>query len=68
MQNWKVAYENEFFQGKALLFKDLDLNKRFKNEIENNKEKYAVNSASPIRTKSIFRPMVLPETTRQRGS
>ena len=37
-------------------------------EIEDNNEKYAVDSARQCPTKSIFRLMVFRETIRQRGS
>ena len=56
-----------FRQGKELLFKKFDFNKRCKNEIEDNNEKYAVDSAIQLRSISILRTMVLIEIIRQRG-
>ena len=51
-----------------LFFKNLDSKNKCKNKIEDDTEKYAVYSAIQSLPKSIFRPIVFPETTRQRGS
>ena len=66
-ENFKSVFKKNFFQHKEIFFKNFDFNKRFINEIWDNNEN-ADDSAIQFPTKSILRPMILTETTRQRGS
>ena len=42
------AFEKQFFQGKEWLFKDVDFNEMWRNEIENNNEKITSRSGDTV--------------------
>ena len=48
------AFEKQFFQGKEWLFKDVDFNEMWRNEIENNNEKMTSRSGDTITHKIVF--------------
>ena len=62
----EIVLQKKFFIGDKFFFYDFGFNKIGKNEIDDNNEKYAVDSAIQFAQKSILRHMVFTETTRQR--
>ena len=62
-----IGLREFFFQSKELFLANFDISKNCKNHIEDN-EKYAVDLAKKCPRKSIKRPLIVMETTRQRGS
>ena len=65
-KNWKSAFENNFFQGNKLFFKNFYFNNWCKNEYNYNNEKICSQFGILIsKTQSI---LICTETNRQRGS
>ena len=64
----KIGLREQNFFFKALFFTNFDRHKKCLNEREDKNENFAVDSAIQLLTKSILRPMVFRETTRQRKS
>ena len=64
---WPRTY-TKFTSRQWIVFKNFDFDCRSKNGVDIKNEKKFVDSAIQLPTKSILRPVVFLETTRQRGS
>ena len=66
----KIGYRpsGKIFSRQEFFFKFFDFHKNYESEIEEITKKHLVVLAMQFFTKSILRPMIFTETTRQRGS